>query len=120
MRQRPEDLAATLLRRAGRRREINKSRLSRARTAAVSALRTCLTEGTVERAWLIGSGAWGGAHGRSDLDIVVEGLSVRATGALWDRLSNACGMDVDLLRIEDLEPRFRWRVLEEGVEVHGS
>lgn len=83
-------------------------------------LRECLEDGTVERAWLIGSGAWGGAHGHSDLDVVVEGTAGDATGTLWDRLSEACGLDVDLLRLEELEPRFRRRVLSEGVRVHGS
>jgi hypothetical protein len=29
-------------------------------------------------------------------------------------------MDVDLRRLEELDPGFRRRVLSEGVEVHGS
>lgn len=120
MTHRPEDLAATLLRRAHGRRQYGERRLSRARSAAEEELRACLAEGTVRRAWLIGSAVWGGAHARSDVDIVVEGASAQVTGALWDRLSEACGLDVDLLRYEELEPRFRDRVTAEGVEVYGT
>ncbi|HZD05102.1 MAG TPA: hypothetical protein VE173_09290 [Longimicrobiales bacterium] len=72
------------------------------------------------RAWLIGTAAWGGAHGRSDVDVVVEGLASEHYGGLWDWLSQACGLDIDLLRIEDMKPRFRQRVLSEGVPVHGT
>jgi predicted nucleotidyltransferase len=118
--QRPEDLAATLVQRARRQRVQDEKRLSRARGAAMVALRECIADGTVARAWLIGSSAWGGAHARSDLDIVVEGASREAVGALWDRVSDACGMDVDLLFLEELAPSFRQRVLAEGIPVHGS
>lgn len=83
-------------------------------------LRSSMDEGIVERAWLIGSAAWGGAHGRSDLDVVVKGLRGLGPGALWDRLSEACDLDVDLLLYEDLGPRFRDRIREEGVEVRAS
>lgn len=125
---RPEDLATTLVRRARRRRKEDERRLARARAGVEAVLQACLEDGSIRRAWLIGSGAWGGVHARSDLDIVVEGLSgpeggggtgVRA-GALWDRLSEAAGLDVDLLRFEGLDPGFRERVLAEGVEIHGS
>lgn len=125
---RPEDLAATLVRRAHRRRKDDERRLARARAGVEAVLQTCLEAGSLRRAWLIGSGAWGGAHARSDLDIVVEGLpgpeggrGVGLTaGALWDRLSQAAGLDVDLLRFEELDRGFQRRVLAEGVEIHGT
>lgn len=114
------DLAAMLVRRAWHTRRQDEARLSRARAGALRVLRAGREEGTIERAWLIGSAAWGRAHGRSDVDVVVAGIPRDRTGALWDRLSQACGLDVDLLRFEELEPRFRERVLSEGLEVHGS
>jgi predicted nucleotidyltransferase len=112
----PEELAAILTRRARQRRLKDEKRLARARAGAVDALRACSADGVVQRAWLIGSAAWGAAHPRSDLDIVVEGMS-EGYGLLWDRLSEAAGMDVDLLRLEELDDGFRRRVLSEGVEV---
>lgn len=121
---RPEDLAATLVRRARRRRQEDERRLARARTGAEAVLKACLEDGRIRRAWLIGSAAWGGVHGRSDLDIVVEGLRGpehgRAGGALWDRLSEAAGLDVDLLRFEELDRGFQERVVSEGVEIRGA
>jgi predicted nucleotidyltransferase len=120
MTHRPEDLAATLIRRARQRRKSDEDRLSLAREAAVRVLQTLIAARAVDRAWLIGSAAWGGVHERSDLDIVVEGMPRERSGALWDQLSEACGLDVDLLRLEELEPRFRERVLSEGIPVDGA
>jgi predicted nucleotidyltransferase len=112
----PEQLAATLTRRARQRRMEDEKRLAHARAGAVDALRACIADGVLQRAWLIGSAAWGAAHSRSDLDVVVEGIS-EGYGLLWDRLSEAAGMDVDLLRPEELDEGFRTRVLSEGVEI---
>lgn len=123
---RPQDLAATLLRRARRRREEDEERLARARAGVEAVLRECLQEEIIRRAWLIGSGAWGGVHAHSDLDVVVEGFRASQDGGggllpgmLWDRLSEAAGLDVDLLRFEELEPGFQERVRSDGVEIRG-
>lgn len=119
MEPRPEDLAATLVRRARQQQARADERLADARAAVETELARCPADGTVRRAWLIGSAAWGEAHGRSDVDVVVEGLDTRRTGALWDRLSQACGFDVDLLSLEDLPSSFQERVRSDGVEIHG-
>ncbi len=59
-----------------------------------------------------------GAFGTgSDVDVVVAGLSVEDAGALWGELVERLGTQVDLLRLEELPPAFRRRVLEEGVEI---
>jgi len=116
----PERLARTLVRRARRRREGDLQRTDAARAAVVGVLGEALDRNTALRAWLIGSVGWGEPHGRSDVDIVVEGLSPEDTASLWDQLSQACGFDVDLLRLEELDRSFRERVLSEGVEVRGT
>lgn len=116
----PERLARTLVRRARRRREEDRRRIDAARAGVVRVLEEALARGTVQRAWLIGSAGWGEPHARSDVDIVVEGLSHEDRASLWDRLSDACGFDVDLLRLEELGESFRERVLSEGVEVRGT
>lgn len=124
---RPQDLASTLVRRARRRRREDERRLARARAGVEAVLRACLEHRSLQRAWLIGSVAWGGVHGRSDVDVVVEGLgdpedgagATLTAGILWDRLSEAAGLDVDLLQFEDLDPDFQERVLAEGAEIGG-
>jgi predicted nucleotidyltransferase len=120
MTQSPERLARTLVRRARQRREEDSRRIDAARAAVVRVLGDALARDKVRGAWLIGSAGWGEPHGRSDVDIVVEGLSHEDTAQLWDRLSQACGFDVDLLRLEELDASFRERVLSEGVEVDGA
>jgi predicted nucleotidyltransferase len=117
MRHDPEDLARTLTKRVRARRKEAEDRLERAREDVERVLRESLGKGTIGRAWLVGTAVWGGAHQRSDVDVVVERLGPDGYGPLWDRLSQAAGMYVDLLRLEDLDEGFRTRVLAEGKEV---
>lgn len=70
------------------------------------------------RAWLIGSLAWGGFGPRSDVDLVVSGLSGRDITALESAVAERLGVGVDILVLEDLPPRFRERVEAEGVPLH--
>ncbi|MBC7794742.1 MAG: nucleotidyltransferase domain-containing protein [Clostridia bacterium] len=65
-------------------------------------------------AWLIGSLAWGGYGNGSDVDVVVAGMCTSAVTHLWDELTRELASPVDLLRIEDLDPSFRERVLRHG------
>lgn len=118
MSHRPEDLASTLTERTRSRRIAAEKRISSARTRVVAALRDRLRDGTVKHAWLIGSSVWGDPHDRSDIDVVVEGLSLDQRGVFWDELSQVAEMDIDLLHLEELEPRFRARVLAEGIVIH--
>ena len=115
---RPEELAAALVRRERRRRERAQGRAERLRRAVIDQLVAELRAGRFERAWLIGSLAWGDVHERSDVDVVVEGLAADEAGSLWNELSEASGVPVDLLRLEDLGESFRRRVETEGEAVH--
>lgn len=70
--------------------------------------------GAISGAWLVGSAAWGGFGERSDIDVVVRDLDERAATGAADALTEAAGVCVDLLRIEELPAGFRQRVLREG------
>lgn len=111
----PRDLAQTMVRRKAEERRFYAERATALRSAAQSELTHARAEGLIERAWLIGSLAWGELGPHSDVDIVVSGLGVDAIGALWARLSHALGESVDLLRLETLPEDFRQRVLDQGV-----
>ncbi len=74
-----------------------------------------VSAGSVSRVWLIGSlatGVWGEA---SDVDVVVEGASSELEGRLWDELSRRLGVQVDLLRVEDLPTSFAASVRATGI-----
>ncbi len=75
--------------------------------------------GVLRRAWLIGSLAQGTFGAGSDVDVVCEGLQANDVGALYGRLVAALRIEVDILRLEDLRPAFRDRVLDEGVLLYG-
>ena len=111
---RPADLAALLSARA----EERAARWSAAREQVVAATRAecgaLASEGAFAAAWLVGSAAWGGWGERSDVDVVVRGLDARDFVRVWDRLGDAAGVAVDLLRWEELGEGFRARVEREG------
>ncbi len=67
------------------------------------------------RAWLIGSLAWGGFGGHSDVDVVVEGLDVEATSRLTVDLVRGLPVMPQVLRLEELPPSFADRVVSDGV-----
>lgn len=70
-----------------------------------------------ERAWLIGSLAWGGFGVRSDVDLVCDGISSERLLALEHLVTTTTGAAVDLLDLEALTPSFRDRVLGEGLSL---
>ena len=115
---RPEDLAHTLVARQRARREAARARAAELRQLVEDEVRAILGQGLARRAWLIGSLARGAHGARSDVDVVVEGASPEQVGALWARLVELLGAEVDLLRLEDLSESFRRRVLAEGVPFH--
>lgn len=71
-------------------------------------------------AWLIGSLAWGGFGERSDVDVVVAGVSSEQATRLERALLRSAGVPVDLLQLEALPERFRERVTADGVRVDGA
>jgi predicted nucleotidyltransferase len=114
---RPEQLARTLRARHAARLARAEVRAEELRRRLEPEVRALLAEGLVRRAWLIGSLAWGGFDATSDVDVVVEGLEERASPAVWGRLGDALGVEVDLLRLESLEAAFAERVRERGVPI---
>ncbi len=86
-------------------------------SAARAACEALVRDGVVDAAWLVGSAAWGGWGERSDVDVVVRALDPRDFVAAWDRLGDAAGVHVDLLRIEELADGFRARVERDGVRM---
>jgi len=71
-----------------------------------------------QRAWLIGSLAAGHFGTGSDVDLVVEGLSLERWPELWAQLGDLLGVEIDLLRIEELPDAFQERVRREGRVLH--
>ncbi len=76
----------------------------------------------VSRVYLIGSLATPeDFHERSDIDLVVEGLTPRlyfkALAELWRELP--AGLELDLIPFEDIDSEFRERVLKNWVAING-
>jgi predicted nucleotidyltransferase len=74
--------------------------------------------GPGDKAWLIGSLAWGGFGERSDVDMVLEHLSPDRTAELEWALAELGGGEPDLLSLDELSPAFRERVLQTGIKIH--
>ncbi len=85
--------------------------------AARSALRAALAEflRPGERAWLIGSLAWGGFGQRSDVDLVVDAIPADRMVELERLVARATGAPAELLELVALPTGFRERVEREGL-----
>jgi predicted nucleotidyltransferase len=70
-----------------------------------------------ERAWLVGSLAWGRFGPHSDVDVVMSGLTPERSLELESLVARAANVPADLLAFEDLPSAFRRRVEEEGIAV---
>jgi predicted nucleotidyltransferase len=114
---RPEELAATLVARYRAQQAIHARRADGIRAALEPALREALAGRAGCRAWLMGSLAHGTFGAASDVDIVVEGVTGEEAAALWVALGERLDAPVDLLRLEDLPPAFRARVMAEGIPI---
>jgi predicted nucleotidyltransferase len=114
----PDELARTLVQRHAAERRRAKSRGEALREELQGMVREEIAAGRIDRAWLVGSLAWGGFDLSSDVDVVVEGLAADDSTALWDRLCTALGTRVDLLRLEGLTSAFAHRVRSEGEPLH--
>ena len=114
---RPEELAATLLRRNRARFAEYARRAAELRAALGPELRAALGARAGCRAWLIGSLAHGTFGAASDVDLVVAGLEPEAAASLGLALADRLAARVDLLRLEELRPSFRDRVLAEGMPI---
>ncbi len=111
----PSELAAQLTQRSRADRAAEMQRAADLRKRLTVALCSLNLPG---RLWLVGSLAWGCFGTHSDVDLVVEGASPEVATRLWDALSRLLAVPVDLLRLEELPPAFRERVLNEGELLH--
>lgn len=114
---RPEDLASSLRRRHRLARQHSHDRAQDLRARLKDELERLAKKGHV---WIIGSLASGAFGVRSDVDLVVDDMTPDDACTLWDRLEQRLGVPVDLMRLEDLSPEFRSRVLAEGIPVRGT
>ncbi len=75
----------------------------------------------VKRVFLIGSVAEGCVHDRSDIDIVVEGLSpekyIKALTELYDILLP--GVELNLIPFEDAYESLKNKAIQEGEIIYG-
>jgi predicted nucleotidyltransferase len=116
---RPEDLAEALVTRHRAAREEDQRRGTALRRVLEATIAEAIATGTITRGWLIGSLSRGDFGAASDVDVVVEGLSAEDFAALWADLAQRLDATVDLLRLEELPPSFRDRVLREGLVLGG-
>ena len=75
----------------------------------------------VKRVFLIGSLVEGVVHERSDIDLVVEGLSpdlyMKALTELWDLLP--AGVELNLIPYEDAFESLKEKAINEGELIYG-
>jgi len=72
------------------------------------------------RLLLIGSLQRGTWRPGSDIDLAVEGLTAAQTEQAEVEASRAAGMDVDVRRLESMDPEWRAHHLRFGVSLHGG
>jgi predicted nucleotidyltransferase len=113
----PHDMVVTLQQRSARAREAALKRAAEVRAQVVELVRGQLPAGA--RAWLVGSLAWGSFGERSDVDLVLDGVSGPFGTAIEIAVTRATGVEVDLLPFRGLSPSFQSRVLQEGLAIHG-
>lgn len=75
----------------------------------------------VKKVFLIGSLAKGNVHNKSDIDLVVEGLSsdlyIKSLTELWDILP--VGVELNLIPFEDAFESLKEKTIKEGEIIYG-
>lgn len=112
-----EESARSLRERALRARAEREDRARRVRADVEMQLRAHLPPEA--RAWLIGSLAWGEFGERSDVDLVLDGVTDPDASRIEEAVARAAGVEVDLLYLGDLPPSFRQRVERDGIRIDG-
>jgi predicted nucleotidyltransferase len=113
----PHDTVVTLQQRSARARAAALKHAEEVREQVVALVRGQLPAGA--RAWLVGSLAWGGFGERSDVDLVLDGVSGPLATAIEIAVTKAADVEVDLLALRELSPSFQSRVKQEGFAIHG-
>ena len=109
-------LARSMIARHRRLGEASRAKATDLRPRVQDALQSALERCVIDRAWLIGSLTTDHFGPGSDVDVVVQGLTIERA-QFQETLSRALGHRVDLLCIEQLPESFQQRVLEEGLEI---
>ena len=102
----------------------NEERAGKARAVAIKCSEVLAESYGVDKVYLIGSTLDGERfHDRSDIDLVVEGLSpgryIAALSDVWDVASGE-GFKLDLIPLEDAPARMRNRILSGGEVLYDS
>jgi len=96
-------------------------RKEKLRKAAERCVQVLKDKYEVKRVFLIGSLVKGVVHERSDIDLVVEGLSpdlyMKALTELWDLLP--AGIELNLVPFEDAFGSLKKKTLKEGELIYG-
>jgi len=113
----PHDTVVTLQQRSVHAREAALKHAGEVRTQVVALVRGQLPAGA--RAWLVGSLAWAVFGERSDVDLVLDGVSGPLATAIEIAVTKATGRRSRLLTLRALSPSFQGRVQQEGLAIHG-
>ncbi len=76
----------------------------------------------VKRAGIFGSVAKGGAHSKSDIDILVElgnKISLLEFVGIKYELEDLLGRKVDLVEYQAVKPRLKKRIMSEEIRIYG-
>jgi len=95
-------------------REANRAIAAQARSCLAAIVALLVDEFSASRIILFGSLAKGNFAPESDIDLAVEGLARESYFAALAAVNRLSPWWVDLKPLEDLEPRFRERVLTTG------
>jgi hypothetical protein len=114
----PVVTAEILIRRSKEKAQAAEHLAAALRAHVLDTVRTNLPSGG--RAWLIGSLAWGAFGVRSDIDLVITGLTEDDETRLEWALIRSTDRTVDILRLSDLPLSFQSRVIGEGLEIHAA
>lgn len=97
-----------------------RTRVGQARDALPELVRLLVERYGARRVVLVGSLARGTFDARSDIDLVVEGLSLDDVLRARDEVEDVAGLPVDLLRRETLSDGWRRHHDRFGEVLHGS
>lgn len=110
-----EQSARVFRERAQRARQAREQHAARLRVEVATQVRELLPASG--RAWLIGSLAWGGFGERSDIDLVLAGVTGADATRIEDAVARAAQVPVDVLDFDALPRAFQERVVREGLSL---